>query len=62
MLRHLVSLRSIVILYLVDLLRINLNQTWNLISFIVNNRARLEGIREKLVTSEAALVDDHGTR
>lgn len=46
--------------YLVDLLRINLNQTGNLIPFIIDNWARLEGIREKLITGEAALVDDHG--
>jgi hypothetical protein len=45
--------------YLVDFLRINFNQTLHNVTFVIYNRAWLEGIGEHLIMSKAALVENH---
>jgi hypothetical protein len=46
--------------YLVDFLRLNLEQSKDLITVIVLDWCRPECIRKHFISGEAALVDDHG--
>lgn len=46
--------------YLVDFLRLNLNQPGNVVSLVILDRYRLEGIREHFVSGKTTLEDNHG--
>jgi hypothetical protein len=46
--------------YLVDLLRLDLHQTFHNVALVILHRTGLEGIRAHFIPSESALVDDHG--